>query len=150
MIERTYGAEPVECSEIVYRALKRAWTLDDPIPPEAFIRRVRELVAEDAISCFRRKYVTARDCRSKLKKMRGSASLHVGSVRDLPYGLDVAQDPSSDERGTIIEPGHCLLLNLPDPVTAPEEAEFAASQLIKIARSVTPAQEEQEQRERTG
>ena len=150
MIERDHGTEPVECAELVYRALKKAWSPDELIPPEAFIRRVREMEAESAVSCSRRMYETARECRSKLKRMRGSASLHVGRVRDLPFGLDVVPDPTRDAQGTIVEPGHCLLLNLPDPITDSEAAEFAASQLIKIARYITPDQEEQEHKARKG
>jgi hypothetical protein len=82
--------------------------------------------------------------------MRGSASLHVGRVRDLPLGLDVSPDPRRNEQGIIIEPDHCLLMNLPDPVTDDEAAEVAASQLIKIARYITQDQEEQEHKARTG
>ena len=111
------------------------------MPPEAFIRRVRATGAEDAVSVSRRKYVTARECRLKLKRMHGSASLHVGKVRDLPFGFNVSPDPERDAQGKIIEPGHCLLVNLPNPVTECEAAEFAASQLIKIARYITPDQE---------
>jgi hypothetical protein len=151
MIDQDHGTEPVECAEIIYRALKRAWTPDEVIPPEAFIRRIRkiEMTAEEAVSCFRRKYVTARECRSRLKRMLGSASLHVGLLRDLPSSFDVSPDPGRDDQGTVFDPGHCLILNLPDPVMDSEAAEFAASQLIKIARYITPDQEEREQRERT-
>lgn len=150
MIETDPGTEPVECVEIVYRALKKAWAPDEPIPADAFIRRVRDMEAEKAVSISRRKYVTARECRSKLKRMRGSASLNVGRVRDLPFEFDVLPDPIRDEQGAIIEPGHCLLVNLPDPIEDSEAAEFAASQLVKVARYITPDQEEQEHRERNG
>ena len=143
MIEQGPGTEPVECAEIVYRALKKAGAHDEPIPSEAFMRRVREVGTEVAISMSRRKYTTAKECRLKLNRMRGSASLHVGRVRDLPFGLDVSPDPVRDN------PGHCLLINLPDPVTDSESAEFTASQLIKIARYITPDQEDQEDKERT-
>jgi hypothetical protein len=150
MIERDGGSEQVDCAEIVYRALRKAWVVDTTIDPAAFIRRVEGLMAEDAISFFRRKYVTARECRSRLRKIVGCASLHAGSMRDLPGGIDVSPDPLRDDQGAIIEPGHCLLINLPDPVTESEAAEFAASQLVKIARFVTPDQEEREHRERRG
>jgi len=148
MTEQSPGTEPVECVEIVYRALKKGWEQGEPIPSEAFMRRVHGTEAEMAVSLSRRIYVTARDCRLKLKRMRGTASLHVGKVRDLPFKFDVFPDPLRDEDGAIIDPGHCLLMNLPDPVTDEESAEFAASQLIKIARHVTPDQEEREHRER--
>ena len=150
MIDQIVGTEPVECTEVVYRALKKGWEQGEPIPSEAFMRKVRELETEKAVSLSRRKYVTARECRSKLNRMRGTASLHVGTVRDLPIGLDVSAAPGRDGGGAVIDPGHCLLTNLPDPVTDEESAEFAASQLIKIARHVTPVQEEQEHRERHG
>jgi len=150
MIQQSPGTEPVECAEVVYRALKKGWEQGEPIPSEAFMRRVRELETEEAVSLSRRKYVTARECRLKLRRMHGAASLHVGRVRDLPFGFDVSPDPLRDEVGAIIDPGHCLLLNLPDPVTDEELAEVAASQLIKIARQVTRDQEEHEHRERHG
>ncbi|MGA3070470.1 MAG: hypothetical protein ABSD43_09665 [Terracidiphilus sp.] len=150
MNERSPGTEPVECEEITYRALKKGWDKGEPIPSEAFMRRVREPEPEKAVSLSRRKYVTARECRLKLRRKFGTASLHVGRVRALSFGLDIAPDPLRDDRGAIIEPGHCLLINLPDPVTDSEGAEFAASQLVKIARYITPNQEEQEHRERGG
>jgi hypothetical protein len=150
MIEQIPGTEPVECSEVVYRALKKGWDQGEPIPSEAFMRKVSEAEAEKAVSLSRRKYATAKECRLKLRRMRGTASLHVGRVRDLPFGFDVAPDPLRDEGGAIIDPGHCLLINLPDPVTDEESAEVAAPQLIKIARHVTQDQEEQEHRERYG
>lgn len=148
MIEPDHGTEPVECMEVVYRALKKAWAPDEPVPADAFIRRIRGTEAEEAVSISRRKYVTARECRTKLNRMRGSASLHVGRVRDLPFEFDVLPDPVRDDRGTIIDPGHCLLVNLPDPIEDSEAAEFAASQIVKIARYITHDQEEQEHRER--
>lgn len=150
MIEQSPGTEPVECAEIVYRALKRGWEQGEPIPSEAFMRRIRESESEKAVSLSRRKYVTAKECRLKLNRMRGTASLHVGRVRDLPLGFDVSPDPLRDVDGTVIDPGHCLLINLPDPVTDEEAAEVAASQLVKIARHVTPDQEEREHIERRG
>jgi len=150
MIEQSPGTEPVECAEVVYRALKKGWEQGEPIPSEAFMRKVREPETEKAVSLSRRKYGTARDCRMKLKRMRGAASLHVGRVRDLPFGLDVSPDPHRNIDGTIDDPGHALLINLPDPVTDEESAEVAASQLVKIARHVTPEEEEQEHRERYG
>src|ERR1035441_4984236 len=100
MIEQSPGTEPVECAEVVYRALKKSWGPGEPIPSEAFMRRVREPEAEQAVSLSRRKYVTARECRLKLKRMRGTASLHVGRIRDLPFGFDVSPDPLRDEVGT--------------------------------------------------
>jgi len=150
MSEPNPGTEPVECPEIVYRALKRGPDHDEPLPSEEFMRRVRQPETEKAVSLSRRKYATARDCRSKLRRKRGTASLHVGKVRDLPFGLDVTPDPARNEDGNIVDPAHCLLINLPDPVTDEESAEVAASQLIKIARLVTPEQEEQEHTERYG
>ena len=150
MIEPDAGTEPVECLEIVYRALKKAWAPDEPIPADAFIRRIRGMAAEEAVSISRRKYVTARECRAKFNRMRGSASLHVGKVRDLPFEFNVLPDPIRDDRGTIIDPGHCILVNLPNPIEDSEAAEFAASQLVKVARYITPAQEEEEHRERNG
>jgi hypothetical protein len=150
MIEQSPGTEPVECAEVVYRALKKSGEQGEPIPSEAFMRRVRGLESEEAVSLSRRKYVTARECRLKLNRMHGTASLHVGRVRDLPFGFDVSPDPRRDEGGAVVDPGHCLLMNLPDPVTDEESAEVAASQLVKIARHVTPDQEKQEDRERYG
>jgi hypothetical protein len=150
MIEQSPGTEPVECAEVIYRALKKGWEQGEPIPSEAFMRRVREPETEKAVSLSRRKYATARDCRMKLKRMRGTASLHVGRVRNLPFGFDVSPDPLRDVCGAINDPSHCLLINLPDPVTDEESAEVAASQLVKIARHVTPGQEEQEHMERYG
>src|SRR5580698_5736190 len=150
MIEPDHGIEAVECAEVIYRALKKAWSRDEQIAPEAFIRRVHEMEAEEAVSCFRRKFVTARECRLKLRGMPAAASLHVGRIRDLPLGIDVKPDPVAGENSVIVEPGHCLLINLPDPVGDSEAAEFAASQLVKIARSVSQAQEELEHMERRG
>jgi hypothetical protein len=150
MIEQSPGTEPVECAEVVYRALKKGWEQGEPIPSEAFMRKVREPETEKAVSLSRRKYATARECRMKLKRMRGTASLHVGRVRDLPFEFDVSPDPLRDIEGAISDPSHCLLINLPDPVTDEESAEVVASQLVKIARHVTPDQEEHEHRERYG
>ena len=150
MIELPLGTEPVDCSEVVYRALKKAWAHDEPIPAEAFIRKIRQWGVEEAVSASRRKYTTARECRQKLNRMRGSASLHAGRVRALPLGIEVSPDPGRNAQGVIIDPGHCLLLNLPDPITEIESAEFAASQLIRIARYVTPDQEEGEYANRAG
>jgi hypothetical protein len=146
MTEQEPGMEAVDCVEVVYRALKRAVTQDEPIPPEAFIRRIKikEQVAEDAVSVDRRKYVTARECRSKFNRMRGTASLHAGGVRGLLLGLDLLPDPIRDEASHITDSGHSLLVNLPDPVNDTLAAEIAASELIKIARYVTPEQEEEE------
>jgi hypothetical protein len=149
MIERDAGTEPVECVEVVYRALKKGWSPGESIPSEAFMRKVRGLEAEEGVSLSRQKYTTARECRLKLKRMRGTASLHVGKVRDLPFGIDVLPAPVRDVDETITDPGHCILINLPDPVNDDESAEFAASQLIKIARFVTPEQEDNEYRKRT-
>lgn len=141
--------EAVECAEVVYRALKRAVTQDEPIPPEAFIRRInKEQIAEDAVSVDRRKYVTARECRTKLNRMRGIASLHTGRVRGLALGLDLLPDPIRNEAGLITDSGHALLVNLPDPVNDSLAAEVAASELLKIVRYVTPQQEEEEHNSR--
>lgn len=150
MNERDPGTEPVECAEVAYRALKKAWAQGEHIASAAFMRRVRGLDAEDGVSLSRRKYTTAKDCRSKLGGMVRTASLHVGKVRGLPFGLDVVPDPDRDRNGTITDPGHCLLINLPHPVNDEEAAEAAASQLIRIARYVAPEQEEHEHRERYG
>ena len=144
MTEQELGMEPIECAEIAYRALKRAVTQDEPIPPEAFIRRIRGQGAEDAVSVDRRKYTTARECRAKLNRMRGTASLHAGTVRSLAFGLDLLPDPIRDETGHITDSGHSLLVNLPDPVNDSLAAEVAASELLKIARYVTAEQEEEE------
>lgn len=148
MSEQDPGTENVECAEIVYRALKRGWAHEEPIPPEAFIRKVRQNGgSDDAVSLSRKKYATARECRSKLNRMRGAASLHVGRIRNLPLDLDVRPDPVRND-GVIVGPDHCSLVNLPDPVSDFELAEYAASELIKIARFITPEQEEQEHQER--
>ena len=148
MTEQEPGMEAIECVEVVYRALKRAWAPDEPLPPEAFIRKIRDSRAEGAVSVDRRKYVTAYECRTKLNRMKGTASLHVGTVRSLPFGLDLLPDPKRDGAGLITDPGHCLLMNLPDPIDDSEAAEYAASQLIKIARYVNREQEDEEHRNR--
>jgi hypothetical protein len=150
MNEREPGTEAVECAEVVYRALRKAWAQGERIASAAFMRRISGLDAEDGVLLSRRKYTTARDCRLKLKGLVRSASLHVGKIRGLPLGLDVVPDPDRDRDGTITDPGHCLLINLPHPVNEEEAAEVAASQLIKIARFVTPEQEEQEHTDRCG
>lgn len=142
MIEQYPGTEEVECTEVVYRALKRAWVKPNGVAPEAFIRRKTEPEPEQQISLSRQKYTTARECRSKLQKMPGVASLHVGRVRDLEYSLDVQPDPEPADRG------HCLLTNLPHPVDDAENAEFVASQLSRIARLVSLEQEEREHQDR--
>jgi hypothetical protein len=142
MGETTSGTENVECGEIVYRALKRA-CLDEPIPHEAFIRKIRQSGTESGVSLSRKKYSTAHECRTILKKMSGCASLHVGKIRDLPLNLDICPDPEFDESATfIVRPGHCLLTNLPDPASDEENAEYAATQLLRLARCITKDQEE--------
>ncbi|MGA7523230.1 MAG: hypothetical protein WBW84_12290 [Acidobacteriaceae bacterium] len=152
MSEPEAGTEEIQCSEIVYRALKKAVPPGESIPAEAFMRRVRPLGShpptEDAVSLSRKKYATAKECRSKLNRMRGTASLHVGRVRDLPLQLEVRPDPVRGEDGDVVEPDHSLLMNLPDPVTDIHSAETAASDLIRIARFVTPEEEEEEHRAR--
>jgi hypothetical protein len=148
MNEQRGGTEPVECVEIVYRALKRKWIQGLEVPADAFFRRVptptRE--AEEALSLCRAKYATARDCRQRLTRMPACASLHTGKVRALPFGPDIYPDPIRDENGIIVDRAHCVLVNLPDQAIDPEAAEFAASQLARIARLVTEEQEEEEQR----
>jgi hypothetical protein len=154
MSEPEAGTEYIECNEIVYRALKPAWAPDAPIPADAFIRKIKrptpdsEPTAEDAVSLSRQKYISAKGCRSKLNRMRGAASLHVGRVRALPLHVDVHPDPVRNAEGAILESHHCLLMNLPDPITDALSAETTASALIKIARFVTPEQEEDEERTR--
>jgi len=147
MTGRNPGVEPVECAEVVYRALYKTWVQGERIASVAFMRRIREPEPESALSLSRQKYTTARECRLKLRGMTRAASLHVGRVRDLKFGLDVLPDPEHDREGNLIDPGHCLLINLPHPVNDEEAAEVVASQLIKIARYVTPEQEEQEEQE---
>jgi hypothetical protein len=146
MSEKNDGTENLECGEIVYRALKRACP-EEPIPPEAFIRKIRlsgpTPGPELGVSLSRKKYSTARECRTILRKMSGCASLHVGKVRDLPLNLDIWPDPEFDESSTvIIRPGHCLLMNLPDPKGDEENAEYAATQLLRLARCIAAEQEE--------
>jgi hypothetical protein len=154
MSETEAGTEDVQCTEIVYRALKRGWAPGESIPAEAFIRKIKqpdpssEPRVEEGVSLSRQKYATARECRCKLRKMRGAASLHVGRVRGLPLHLDVHPDPDRNADGAVIGPDHCSLVNLPDPVNDTLSAESAASQLIKIARFVTPEEEEEEHRAR--
>jgi hypothetical protein len=154
MSEAEAGTEDVQCTEIVYRALKRGWAPGESIPAEAFIRKVKrpdpdsEPRVEEAVSLSRQKYATARECRCKLRKMRGAASLHVGRVRGLPLHLDVHPDPDRNADGAVVGPDHCSLVNLPDPVNDTFSAEAAASQLIRVARFVTPEQEEQEHQAR--
>lgn len=145
MTEQEPGTEAIECVEVVYRALKSSWMRDGLLAPEAFIRKIQNSKAEDAVSMSRRKYATALECRTKLSRMRGTASLHAGMVRSLPFGFDLLPDPVRETSGVIVDSGHCLLVNLPDPVDDSEAAEYAASQLIKIARVVTDAQEHEEQ-----
>jgi hypothetical protein len=144
------GTEDVECTEIVYRALKKSWIDGETITAEAFIRRIQNggQSSEVYVSMDRRKYSTARECRLKLKRMPSATSLHVGRVRNLPFGLDVHPEPIRDGLGTITDPGHCSLSNLPDPIEDFENAEFVASRLARIARLVTAANEEQEHQER--
>lgn len=139
MNEQHPGTEDIECDEIVYRALKKSWIHENKVTVEAFMRRN----LETAVSLSRRKYSTARECREALKKMPSAGSLHVGYIRELPFGLAVQPDPITKD-GVITGPSHCLLLNLPDPVTDSDNAEFVASQIAKIARLVTAEQEEEE------
>jgi hypothetical protein len=152
MNEQGPGTEDVECTEIVHRALKKRWADGTQVHVEAFIRKINRDTgaSEEALSLSRKKYATARECRLKLKKMPASASLHSGTIRELPLNLDVRPDPLRDTNGTITEPDHCLLVNLPDPVNDYDSAEFAASQLSEVARVVTQEQEEQEHQERRG
>ena len=88
MSELERGAELIDCGEIVYRALRKRWLEGESILPEAFLRRIiqsaedGEKHVEDGVSLSRRKHTTARECRQKLSRMIGAASLHVGAVRD--------------------------------------------------------------------
>jgi len=145
------GTEELDCAEITYRALKKKWIEEQPILADAFLRRVKPSgIVEDAISLSRQKYSTAKECRQKLDKMPGVASLHVGRVRSVsipdvaPVELDVIPKPVSDESGTIVEPGHCELTGLPHPQTEQEAAERAASRLRDMARIISRAEEELE------
>ncbi len=72
--------EDVDCTEIVYRALKKSWIGDNGVGAEAFIRKVQNegKSSEAYVSITRKKYTTARECRSRLRKMPSAASLHVG------------------------------------------------------------------------
>jgi hypothetical protein len=150
MIQQGDGTEDVECTEIVYRALKKTWIDGNTVTAEAFIRRIQNggQSSEAYVSMDRRKYSTARECRSKLKKMPSATSLHVGRARSLPFGLDVHPVPIRDEFEAITDPGHCALMNLPDPIDDYGNAEFVASQLARIARLMTAVDEEQEHQER--
>jgi hypothetical protein len=145
------GTENVECNEIVYRALKRNWISDSVVAAEAFIRRIKNdgLTCEEYVSLSRRKYSTARECRMKLKKMPGTASLHVGRIRDLPFALDIHPEPINEESsGAIVDASHCSLINLPNPIDDYDNAEYVAGKIAKIVRLVSAAQEEEEHSQR--
>jgi len=148
MSQHEDGTENLECSEIVYRALKKSWVDGDSIDAQAFMRQ--PIPTETYVSLSRKKYATARECRQKLSKMPKTASLHVGRVRDLPLGLDVGPAPDRDDNGQIVDPGHCALLNLPDPEADPFNAEAVASKLTRLARIVSAEQEEAEHSFRRG
>jgi hypothetical protein len=156
MIEQAPGMEDIECPEIVYRALKKSWVDGTQVAAEAFIRRLirkpdaapGKQPSEDAVSLSRRKYATARKCRTKLKNMPYTATIHAGRIRALPLDVDIQPDPLVDADGRITDSAHCLLINLPDPNDW-DSAESVASQIAKTARIFTAEQEEEEHRART-
>ena len=126
------------CEAIVYRVLKR-----NPVDENGQLKE-RDFILkpgdrEDGLSLF-----TSRDgaeqCRRKLDRVDGLATLHVGRIRDLCehpdvlLSLDVVDVPSG------IFPDHAALVNLPDPHTGRAEdadrAETLARILAAMARPV--------------
>ena len=117
--------EPLTCSKIVYRAMTRkSWvnrTTEQPtILPSAFIRRPPPS-DDDGLSMD---ILSAESCTAPFRESFGSASLHVGRIRDL--GLDVVVD----------NPPHACITGLPLSSDDLAKAERLAGQLARLARFI--------------
>jgi hypothetical protein len=75
--------EPLPCSAIVYRALKKSWLNEDTggIKADAFLLRERDL--ESGLSVNIAATCSPQQCAANFDGCSAVASLHVGRVRDL-------------------------------------------------------------------
>jgi hypothetical protein len=124
----------VPCEEIPIRLVsRRGYVLPNhEVAPEVFVLRG----GERSLSVFRRAISDIDVCKAALKRPHGAATLHTGRVRTGPYPGEIQVDVVEAEgEGTDIA-GHAALIGLPDPITAPEEAERVASILQKQSRSI--------------
>lgn len=130
----------IACDEVVHRAItSKRWIDGDGNPtPEAFMRRIlRSGEAESDLSVFRRVIADWEHSRLTFKITYGAASLHVGRVRDLGNGIDIVASPQAATETRKALPEHASVINLPDPVSDPDSAEFMASRLRNQARMLS-------------
>jgi hypothetical protein len=127
----------VGCSEILYRVILNRRHLESNGDPavELFILRPQD---EGKLSVFRSDLVSLEDCKSQFKKVSGTCTLHTGHVRSTVVteeqgtGLDVIPDEKPDGA----QPGHAVIINLPDPQVNRGIAERVASLLRNQCRRI--------------
>jgi hypothetical protein len=137
--------EPLHCTEIVVRVVtKRKWIVDGHLMPEAFLLKIYpDDSVEEALSVGRRAIATVRLCRSRMRSSHGAATLHVGHIRSENL-INVFPDPVLKLDGREAQPEHALIVNLPNPITQNDLAEYIASKLAAQARLVSFEEEEDE------
>jgi hypothetical protein len=119
---------PIECGEIVYRALSRAADRNPDTGEPISVAFIRRAAPRDANGLSINHNCDSEYCRNSLRKCYGVVSLHAGRVRSL--GLDVIPDEP--------QPGN--ITGLPRLEEDEVQAERLASALVKEARLVRPPQ----------
>jgi hypothetical protein len=116
--------QPLPCSAIVYRALKKRWLNEDTggIKADAFLLRERDL--ESGLSVNIATTCSPQQCATIYDRCSAVASLHVGRVRDL--GLDVVPDSET----------HANIQGLPYGENNLAEVERFAGLLAKQSRLI--------------
>lgn len=117
---------PIECGEIVYRALSRAAGRNPDTGEPISVAFIRRAAPRDASGLSINYNCDSEHCRNSLKKCYGVVSLHVGRVRSLD--LDVIPD----------EPQHGNITGLPRKEEDEVQAERLASALVRQARLIPP------------
>ena len=117
---------PLECKEIIYRALRPRWidTEKNCLTPEAFLLRDKKTDSK-GLSVDRKPEIAFR----RLIKCIGVSSLHVGKVRDLGIQYKLSIDVVSTD-------SHSYIVGLPYPNEDLAKAEKLAGELAKQARIV--------------
>jgi len=123
----------LECSEILCRlALNKKFI--EAASVDAFLLRPSD---NGKLSVCRLSKVSLAECARTFNRVFGSFSLHTGRIRDIAEPelrrLEIEIDESPDDPC----PGHAAVLNLPDPQTAYEHAQRAASLLKRISRKLS-------------
>ena len=125
------GNGQLDCSEIVTRLLLKSAHIkaDGEAAPEAFLLRS----GEQSLSIFRNQLLTPDECQSRMSRVKGQSTLHVGHIRRIgleqSFELDVVED-EAPPNGT----GHAAILGIPNRTENPAAAERIASLLSVHSR----------------